>query len=403
MHLLPLQAFFTALQKHSDFSLGLAEYQALLYVLEKDPNPYLAADEVASDNLLRLCKLLWLKPNQNQQLFQKLFEQAQATFKKEIDAELNKKEETKDNNKPLSETKPDDKPDDKSNDKSDTKPDDTSNDNTETKPDTNADTQADIPLLYLNFQEGGGESMQGKPLTDKSLLLVRNYIPFQWRELIQVWRRLKDRKGASTWSDDIDMEASVQKMNSEGYLLAPIYKKRVQNQANLITLIDHRGSMVAFKNLAQAIADSAAKAGIQNQIYYFRNVPQPYNDAEALLYVYADRGQIKHRPLRHILKEQPNTAVLIISDAGTASGSYNMSRIEATEDFLTEVYKHTLKVAWLNPMPEDRWDGSSAYIIRELTDMFEATPEGLQKALPILKGRQMPRSPIVFPELLKQW
>ncbi|MBK9459596.1 MAG: hypothetical protein IPN94_09215 [Sphingobacteriales bacterium] len=53
-------------------------------------------------------------------------------------------------------------------------------------------------------------------------------------------------------------------------------------------------------------------------------------------------------------------------------------------------------------MPKNRWDGSSAYIIRELCDMFEATPEGLQKAILLLNGKKSPRSPIVFPELLKQ-
>ena len=184
----------------------------------------------------------------------------------------------------------------------------------------------------------------------------------------------------------------------------PFSKDEIKNilkelSSYLIILIDSRGSMVAFDLLTDAIVDSAVKAGIQNQVYYFRNVPQRYNDDEALLYVYADRGQIKHRSLRDILKENPNVAVLIISDAGS---SYNMSRIEATEDFLSEVYKHTLKVAWLNPMPQDRWDGSSAYIIRELTDMFEATAEGLQKAMPLLKGKKAPRSPIVFPELLNE-
>ncbi len=273
----------------------------------------------------------------------------------------------------------------------------------EHKPKTPIETEeADYPTLYLNFQEGGGESIQGKPLLDKSLLLVQNYVPFQWRNLIQIWRRLKDRKEIGAQTHDIDIQASVQKMTRNGFLIEPVYQKQSRQTARLVTLIDHRGSMIAFKHWAQAIADSAVKAGIQNQTYYFRNVPQRYNDDEALLYVYADRGQIKHRPLRDILKENPNAAVLIISDAGTASGSYNMSRIEATEDFLSEVYEHTLKVAWLNPMPQNRWDGSSAYIIRELTDMFEATAEGLQKAMPLLKGKKAPRSPIVFPELLNE-
>ncbi|MBK9459595.1 MAG: hypothetical protein IPN94_09210 [Sphingobacteriales bacterium] len=49
--------------------------------------------------------------------------------------------------------------------------------------------------------------------------------------------------------------------------------------------------------------------------------------------MYEDRGQIKHCPLVQILKKHPNAAVLIISDAGTASGSYNMDRINATEIF----------------------------------------------------------------------
>ncbi|MBK9462664.1 MAG: hypothetical protein IPN94_25445 [Sphingobacteriales bacterium] len=185
----------------------------------------------------------------------------------------------------------------------------------------------------------------------------------------------------------------------------PIYRTCKQNQTALITLIDHKGSMVAFRQLAQTLADSAKKAGIDNHIYYFRNVPQRYNYPEpekCLLYVYADRGEIKHEPLRDILTKQPNAAVLIISDAGASGGNYNMKRIEATETFLRELYTHTLKVAWLNPMPEDRWDSSSAYIIRELCDMFEATPNGLQKAMPILRGKKQPHSPIVFPELLNQ-
>jgi len=179
--------------------------------------------------------------------------------------------------------------------------------------------------------------------------------------------------------------------------------KEMQGETpELILLIDHKGSMVAFKRLAQALIDSAEKAGINVHRYYFRNVPQRYNDADALLYVYADMGEINHRPLRDILNESPNAAVLIISDAGTASGSYSMPRIQATEYFLREVYEHTHKVAWLNPMPENRWDGSSAYIIRELCDMFEATPDGLQKTMPILNGKQQPKSPIVFPELLNK-
>ena len=47
-------------------------------------------------------------------------------------------------------------------------------------------------------------------------------------------------------------------------------------------------------------------------------------------------------------------------------------------------------------MPEDRWDSSSAFITRDLVDMFEADEKGLKKALNILKGQQKPTSEILL-------
>ena len=369
--------------------------------------------------MLRLCELLWLKPNQNIQLFRKLFEKTHETnaqlLSEEI-AQLNQLTTDIDGDNPTqtdrSDTDTDDSPakpvnNATKNDSDTTTPDsDTSQPNHGNNPSAApTDSDNDLPPLYLNFQEGQGSSINSQASREKQLLFVRNYVPFQWRQLIQVWRSLQNNKGEAKATSEIDITASLKKLHEKGFLEQPVYRTRKQNNANLITLIDHKGSMVAFKQLAQILADSAAKAGINNHSYYFRNVPQRYNYPEpekCLLYVYADRGEIKHEPLRDILTKQPNAAVLIISDAGASGGNYNMKRIEATEVFLTELYQHTLKVAWLNPMPEDRWDSSSAYIIRELCDMFEATPTGLQKAMPILRGKKQPQSPIVFPELLHQ-
>ena len=399
---LPLYSFFISLQQHPDFSLGIAEYECLLSVLEKQPDRYFNHHDTDRKQLLRLCELLWLKPNQNIQLFRKLFEKTHETTAQLLSKEIELLNELPTDTSDNSTTKPDSG--DTKNNGGDTKPDggDTKNDGGDTK----SDTSKALPPLYLNFQEGQGDSINSQMSKGKQLLFIRNYVPFQWRQLIQVWRGLQNNKGKAKDTDEIDINASLKKLYEKGFLEQPIYRTCKQNQTALITLIDHKGSMVAFRQLAQTLADSAKKAGIDNHIYYFRNVPQRYNvpnePEKCLLYVYADRGEIKHYSLLDILASQPNAAVLIISDAGASGGNYNMNRIEATETFLRELYKHTLKVAWLNPMPEDRWDGSSAYIIRELCDMFEATPNGLQKAMPILRGKKPPHSPIVFPELLNQ-
>ena len=62
---LPLYSFFISLQQHTDFSLGIAEYECLLSVLEKQPDMYFNHHDTDRKQLLRLCELLWLKPNQN--------------------------------------------------------------------------------------------------------------------------------------------------------------------------------------------------------------------------------------------------------------------------------------------------------------------------------------------------
>ncbi|NEO74062.1 MAG: hypothetical protein F6K52_32545 [Moorea sp. SIO3H5] len=44
-------------------------------------------------------------------------------------------------------------------------------------------------------------------------------------------------------------------------------------------------------------------------------------------------------------------------------------------------------MAWLNPMPCNRWTGTTAGEIRPLVPMFEFSREGLQNAINVLRVR----------------
>lgn len=401
-HILPLYTFFADLQKQADFSLGIDEYKVLIEVLEKDTkgkyfqrNP--EEKELWESALYKLCKLLWFKPNQNERHFQKLFKCSFGYLEEELKEEESAFEKTKtptENQTPQEEENGNQQI--KKTPKNDTEQKDTSLENTKTE---DKSTQLSGKPIYLNFQEGEGKGEPNQQEIKRDFEFIKNYVPLSNRAIAQNWRFLQQKVQKSQNQKQININKTVKVFAQTGYLSKPIFYKQTQNAASIITFIDHKGSMIAFKHLSLHIAHSAKEmAGIGNQIYFFRNIPQRYLAGEEKdeFYVYQNQGETRTISLRKLLKQNPHAPILIISDVGAVRGNYDSNRIEATELFLRELYQHTLKIAWLNPMPEDRWDSSSAYIIRELVDMFEVNPEGLQKAITLLKGKIKPTSEILF-------
>jgi hypothetical protein len=104
-------------------------------------------------------------------------------------------------------------------------------------------------------------------------------------------------------------------------------------------------------------------------------------------YLYHDSYHQEAAALAQMLPRLPErTVVLIFSDAGAARGAYSEERIELTEMFLTQLRQRIRYIAWLNPMPEKRWFGTTAGEIADLVPMFEMTRRGLQDAIDLLRG-----------------
>lgn len=392
----PVYNFFRALQSHNGFDLGIGEYNILISVLSEDKEMTYLSDKA---KMLKLCRLLWLKPNQNSSLFDKLFEQSFSNIPSDVPETYDEPAETETNNNVPREKV--ETPEQLKNDK--TSQNDDKNVTPTTLTENNSTKEADkIPTLYLNFEEGQGDDERSNNDKEykKNFTFIKNLTPFKQRELTLAWRYFNIKVEDNNFSHSIDINKTIENYVQQGYLLKPTYKQKAKNKATLITLVDHRGSMVAFKNVAIDIINAAQENHISNKVYFFKNLPQKYlrGDEEGEMYVYENQGSTFHKSLKKVLVESPDASILIISDAGTARGKYNINRIEATEDFLTTLYQATTKIAWLNPMPEDRWDLSSAYIIREMVDMFEANKDGLLKAINVLRGKTKPQSAILFSE-----
>ena len=55
--------------------------------------------------------------------------------------------------------------------------------------------------------------------------------------------------------------------------------------------------------------------------------------------------------------------------------------------FLRQLKQVVRHVAWLNPMPQPRWAGTSAEAITAVVPMFTANPAGMHGVIKALRGQ----------------
>ena len=228
--------------------------------------------------------------------------------------------------------------------------------------------------------------MQATSKRDQTLgnisVLNREFFPLTQRQMKHVWRYLRRpvREGKPT---ELDLEATIDQIGQQGLLLDIVLVPPRVNRAELMILIDQDGSMVPFHTLSHKLTETALGDGRLRKtgIYYFHNSPVEY--------LYRDRHHQQGELVTDILTNRcsEQTAVLIFSDAGAARGGSNEERYKLTQEFLTQLQQRVLHIAWLNPIPKERWFGTTAAKIARLVPMFEVSRPSLQDAISVLRGR----------------
>ncbi|MEH2125898.1 VWA domain-containing protein [Nostoc sp.] len=215
--------------------------------------------------------------------------------------------------------------------------------------------------------------------------LIVNNLPVTHRQMKQGWRYLRQfsREGPPT---ELDMEATIQQVAQHGVLLNPVLVPRRTNRIELLLLIDQDGSMVPFHHLCQELADTALRGGrfSRVRVYYFHNCPDEY--------LYRDRYHLEAESIDDCLSNLPKarTVCLIFSDAGAARGGFSSRRRRLTKFFLKELRQYVRYTTWLNPVPRDRWQTTTAHDIAALVPMFEVNRQEFYKAINVLRGRHQP-------------
>jgi len=211
---------------------------------------------------------------------------------------------------------------------------------------------------------------------------LQTYYPISRRSMSYRWRYLRRPVGDGPLNV-LDINATIEQTTRQGFYLAPVYRRQERNNAHLVLLLDQNGSMIPFHRFTRDLAETAtSESSLQREkvdVFYFHNVPAAS--------VYKDLYLTEPIALQTVLSTCDNqTSILIVSDAGAARGYRELKRIRATTNFLFKLKQYSSLIAWLNPMPEERWIGSSAEIIANLVQMYQMDDNGLSNAIDIVRG-----------------
>ena len=378
--------FFHRLRHDLHTELGVGEYKLLFEAHEKGVS---LRDEAA---LMQLCKTIWLKDQTQFEAFKKLFDGIIAPAFREKQEVSDKQAELDRDARKDAQSTPDaqqkDSPDAEQKQETLTTATELSDaEALERIPDSDA-----VPGegdLSIGLEQSGGftlEEIAEAPLSEAGIsthrfLLNERYLPVSPRDMQQHWRFLQNNFERGE-TPQIDLLRTVASIARRGILLEPVFQKRALNRTHLLFLIDDSPSMIAFETLAQRLVEAALEDPFvtDEEVFYFSNYPgdhlylNPYHTQSVQL------SALWRRCHRH-------TMMLIISDGGASRGQTNFERIRSTHAFLKEARQHVQRIAWVNPMPRERWEDTSAEYIARRAPMFETERIGLYKAIQTLKGK----------------
>jgi hypothetical protein len=255
----------------------------------------------------------------------------------------------------------------------------------ETPPNSKTDINTNINKDIKTDIDTNNDSVQvvQSILLPSSYTLLTEYFPVTKRQMKQSWRYLRRpvREGTAT---ELDVEATVEKMGREGILLEPVLVPRRINRTDLVLMIDQEGSMVPFHALSRQLVETAERGGRlkQTRVFYFHDYAEEY--------LYRHPALLNAQPIDEVLSEVGERAVvLIVSDAGAARGNFDSERVKRTQAWIEQLQKSVRYVAWLNPMPEDSWQHTTAGEIACCVQMFEMSRQGMNAAISVLRGRDV--------------
>ncbi|MFP4338625.1 MAG: hypothetical protein ACLFQP_11920, partial [Halothece sp.] len=181
--------------------------------------------------------------------------------------------------------------------------------------------------------------------------------PDVWNEQ---WKRLSRLKIAGK-TLELDREATEKKIEQEGKETDVVMRPKRVHRSELLVLVDDSNAMIPFLPMLQPLFKTLEKEKITlTRLYRFTRYPDEF--------LYLWQMPVIGEPIDDILLKlhQSRTFVLIFSEAGAATRSYNPEQVKGITHFLAKLRANIQSWLWVNPLPSNRWPYSSAFEIAKL-------------------------------------
>lgn len=219
--------------------------------------------------------------------------------------------------------------------------------------------------------------------------------PIQLQDVQAIWRFLRQAKQVS-FDYELDIEATLYQIEREGIFTNAVMRPIRARGTELLLLIDDSPAMIPFFPALGPFIQAIAEARITPaRIYRFTSYPDEY------LYHWHHSSIVE--PLTNLLPKlhRHRTVALIFSDVGAATDTYSQERIEGISKFLTALSPCIRQLIWLNPLPPQRWEQTSAWTIDAVLNgkMFTYEAASLRKATRVIPQESMIKIWQMYPHL----
>jgi uncharacterized protein len=179
-------------------------------------------------------------------------------------------------------------------------------------------------------------------------------VPISLEQVLQTWKKLRAPVTLHQ-HEDVDWEATIERINREGFLGDLVMRPWVKKGADLLLLVDEGSGMVPYGPVWQPWIQAIEEQRITPaQMYYFSTA---VSDS---LYDWYQPLQAEALGAVLMRLHPQRSVVVILSDAGAATNSDDADRVASMQKMLCELGRAARAVIWLNPVPVERWMDTSA-------------------------------------------
>jgi uncharacterized protein len=183
----------------------------------------------------------------------------------------------------------------------------------------------------------------------------------------------------------LDLPRTMRLVQKQGGLYNLVLKPSRYPAPALLVLVDTNSILVPYQPVYQSFLEVIRQGRWPAAIYGFDRYPVKSLDNWETPWESTSLDVLWHQV--HIQQ----TVLIIISDAGAASGIYRQERAAGTHAFLVQARQRVQQIYWLNPLPQKDWAQTTAVEINKMLN-GQMLPFDRQRwqSLPVSLAMPMP-------------